>query len=591
MSKIKYKVTILFLVLLTSFSYSQQKFIVDLSDTTGHIFKITLFPERLTEKNRIYQFAASAPGTYELMDIGRFVRSFHAYDGNGKEIQTNQKSTNQWEISRPTRTKKLEYLISDTWHANVKDHAIFMMAGSSLEKDNSLINGHCIFGYFEGMQSEPIYIKIKTPSGWKIGTPLNKNKNGYFIAENYDRVVDSPILAGRLSEAGTKIGKCLIKIYTYSKTDLLKSSGILNSVTDILNAEDNFTKGLPVDHYTFLFHFENITNGAWEHNYSSEYIYKEDSLTDLYKENLRTVISHEFFHIITPLNIHSQIIEPFNFVNPVMSQHLWFYEGTTEWAAWILQLRAGIMSLDDYVKGLKRQMIMSDYFNKNLSLRDLSINAYKFPDQYQNIYMKGPVTAALLDILILKLSGGKRGLREVILELAKKYGVNKAFEENDFYDEIVSMTYPEVKTFLYKYIIRSDSLPLKEYLNWLGIVYQEFNGVDSSKIDLGFGLSVANNRIVVSNVPDTNSTKMREGDIINKLFTTTLTLENVQDAFMVMYGKKPGDILKFTLTRNGKDFEVDWKLPAAKRKHNFEIIKFPNPDQLALRNAWMKNLP
>jgi predicted metalloprotease with PDZ domain len=591
MNKNKYVISLLLIILTASLLYPQQKFIVDLSDTVTHTFNITLYPEQLTDKNKIYQFAASAPGTYELMDVGRFVRSFHAYDNNNKEIPTKQVSTNQWEISTPTQTKKIEYSVSDTWHPNIKVHDIYLMSGTNLEKDNALINPHCLLGYFEGMQSEPVYIKINHPADWETGTALSQNNEGYYTADNYDRAVDSPFLFGRLSEAETKIGKCLIKIYTYSKTDMVKSSDILTSVTDILNAEDKFTDGLPVDHYTFLFHFADIANGAWEHSYSSEYVLKETPIAELVKGSLNSYISHEFFHIITPLNIHSQLIEPFNFVNPVMSQHLWFYEGTTEWAAWILQLRAGVMSLDDYIRSLRRQLNTSDYFKKDLSLRDLSVNAYKYPDQYQNIYMKGPVTAALLDIYILKLSGGKKGLREIILELSKKYGIHKSFDENSFFDEIISMTYPEIKTFIDKYIIHAEPLPLKEYFGWLGIGYEESHGIDSTKFDLGFGVSVANNRIVIANVPDTTSTEMRNGDIINKLYDTPITLETAQTAFMLLRGKKPGDEIKLALTRDGKDFDVLWKLPVAHRKHFFEVSQSPTPEQLALREVWMKNLP
>jgi predicted metalloprotease with PDZ domain len=591
MNNSNYVISFLLIILTASLIYPQQKFIIDLSDTARHTFNITLFPEQLTDKNKIYQFAAAAPGTYEIMDVGRFVRSFHAFDNTNKEISTKQISTNQWEISTPTQTKKIEYSVSDTWHPDTKTHAIYLMSGTNLEKDNALINPHCLLGYFEGMQSEPVYIKINQPYGWETGTALAQNNEGFYTADNYDRVVDSPILLGKLSEAETKIGKCLIKIYTYSKTGMLKSSDILASVTDILNAEDKFTDGLPVDHYTFLFHFADVANGAWEHSYSSEYVLKEVPIEELVKGSLRTYISHEFFHIITPLNIHSQLIEPFNFVNPVMSQHLWFYEGTTEWAAWILQLRAGLMSLDDYLRGMRMQLITSEYFKKDMSLRDLSINAYKYPDQYQNIYEKGPVTAALLDIYLLKLSDGKKGLREIILELSKKYGVHKTFNEDTFFDEIVSMTYPEINIFIDKYIIHAEPLPLKEYFGWLGIDYEEFKGIDSSKIELGFGISVANNRIVIANVPDTTKTKMRSGDIINKLYDNPVTLENAQEAFMVLHGKKPGDEIKLILTRDGKDFDVFWKLPPAQKKHYFEISQSPTPEQLSLREAWLKNLP
>ena len=591
MKNSKYISLFLFIILTSSILYPQQKFIIDLSDTTTHTFNITLYPEQLTDKNKIYQFAASAPGTYELMDIGKYVKSFHAFDNAGKEIPTKQVTTNQWEISTPTQTKKVEYSVSDTWHSKTKTHAIYLMSGSSLEKDNSLINPHCLLGYFEGMQSEPVYVKINHPAGWETGTALTQNSEGYYVADTYDRVVDSPILLGRLSEAETKIGKCLIKIYTYSKTDMVKSSDILASVTDILNAEDKFTDGLPVDHYTFLFHFEDVTNGAWEHSYSSEYIYKEMPIEELVKGTLHGFIAHEFFHIITPLNIHSQLVEPFNFVTPVMSQHLWFYEGTTEWAAWILQLRAGLISLDDYLRNTRTELLTSEYFRKDLSLRDLSLNAYKFPDQYQNIYLKGPVTAALLDIEILKLSDGKKGLREVILDLSKKYGVRKTFDEDKFFDEIASMTYPEIKTFIDKYIIHAEPLPLKEYFSWLGIDYEELRGIDSTKFELGFGIGVAGQRIVIASVPDTNSTLMRTGDIINKLYDTPITIESAQTAFMQLHGKKPGDEIKLVLTRDGKDFDVLWKLVPAQKKHYFEVLPSPTPDQLALRDAWLHNLP
>ena len=153
------------------------------------------------------------------------------------------------------------------------------------------------------------------------------------------------------------------------------------------------------------------------------------------------------------------------------------------------------------------------------------------------------------------------------------------------------MTYPEIKTFIDKYIIHAEPLPLKEYFGWFGIDYEKLKGIDSTKIELGFGVSVANNRIVIADVPDTSNTEMRTGDIINKLYDIPITLESAQEAFMALRGKKPGDEIKLVLTRDGKDFDVYLKLPAAQKKHFFEVFQSPTPEQLALRDAWMKNLP
>jgi predicted metalloprotease with PDZ domain len=48
---------------------------------------------------------------------------------------------------------------------------------------------------------------------------------------------------------------------------------------------------------------------------------------------MKDVVSHEFFHIVTPLTIHSKEIHYFDYNSPKMSEHLWMYEGVTEYFA------------------------------------------------------------------------------------------------------------------------------------------------------------------------------------------------------------------------------------------------------------------
>ncbi len=159
-------------------------------------------------------------------------------------------------------------------------------------------------------------------------------------------------------------------------------------------------------HYTFLFHFGNISAGAWEHSYSSEYVCQEMPLATL-QDNYRPVVAHEFLHILTPLKIHSELVAKFNFVKPVMSRHLWFYEGVT----------------------------------------DLGVHCTEMQDQYLNIYMKGAIVAGLLDIKLLQLSHEKRELRKVIHQLSQIYGPNKSFSEKIFFLDFTKLTYPEIGDF------------------------------------------------------------------------------------------------------------------------------------------------
>jgi predicted metalloprotease with PDZ domain len=83
---------------------------------------------------------------------------------------------------------------------------------------------------------------------------------------------------------------------------------------------------LPIDKYAFLFYFTDKpslsgASGALEHSYSSFYFLPEADTSAIAQE-VRDVAAHEFFHIVTPLSIHSKEIGEFDFNNPKMSKHL-----------------------------------------------------------------------------------------------------------------------------------------------------------------------------------------------------------------------------------------------------------------------------
>ena len=585
---------ILFLFLFSAIpSLAQQKFYLDLNDRGNDIFTVTLLPQKLSEENRIYQFASTAPGTYERMDLGRFVRSFQAYDKDGNEIETKQESLNQWSISQPENVEKIIYEIEDTWDTPVDSDYVYRMGGSNIEDDNVLINGHCLFGYFHGMQSEPILVKIDYPDDWLAGTALKLNEDGYYEAETYDHIVDSPILLGNLTRESTTVSETKVDVFTYSKTGLIKSSDILGLIEDILKAEDDFTKGLPVDDYTFLFHFQDVSHGAWEHSYSSEYIYKEDSLTERLKQSIRETVAHEFFHIVTPLNIHSELVEKFNFEKPVMSQHLWLYEGVTEWASHILILRDSITTLEDYLNDLHRKIMYSDNFPDSISLTYLGVNAVDLHDQYINIYMKGAVVAALLDIRLLDLSNGERGLRDVINELSHKYGPKKPFNEKTFFDDFTAMTYPEIADFFNRYVKGTEPLPLKEYYEKIGINYVKEGGYDSSQISLGIQVGFDGENFIIAKVDDESpySDILKAGDIIDKVDGEKLSMANVQKIFsQISKTHKIGDKIEMTVLRDDEPIDLELTLIARKNNHIFSVNENATEKEIELRNAWMRNL-
>lgn len=448
---------------------------IDLNRRADDLFHVTLRVSGLGPGNAVYQFASTAPGTYQVMNIGRYVKAFEALDAQGRRVPVEHISVNQWRLGDPARVRTIRYTVTETWDSPL-DHPIYKMCGTSIEADHVLINPHAVIGFPQGLQAAPIRLRLAYPAAWKVGTALKRTPDGVFVADTYDQLVDSPILLGRLTRARLTVTGVPIDVYAFSQTDKIKASQLLGAMSGMLNAAGHFLGKLPVDRYTFLYHFGGDGAGAWEHSFSSEYVLKEGEFSDSVGRRVTDIAAHEFFHIVTPLNIHSEIIEHFNFVTPVPSRHLWLYEGTTEWAAHAMQLRDGLKTPEEYLATLIRKMqIDHATFDTTYSLRELALTSYSDSGQaqYGNIYMRGALTAGLLDIRLLELSKGQRGLEDLIVDLTHRFGKRRAFPDSTFIDTLVAMTRPEVRDFFDHYVEDSQHLPVQEYYAKLGITLVE----------------------------------------------------------------------------------------------------------------------
>ena len=185
------------------------------------------------------------------------------------------------------------------------------------------------------------------------------------------------------------------------------------------------------------------------------------------------ISSHEFFHIVTPLTISSREVKEFNFNETHLSKHVWLYEGSTEYYAHHVQVWAGLKTPEQFLATLAQKINYSrSYFNDTFSFTELSKeSAGKWKPQYVNVYMKGALISACLDLYLLKLSGGQYGFKDLKHDLGVKFGKDKFFEDAVLFDEIEKLTYPEIKQFLLTYVEGSKPIPYEEYFGMAGVQY------------------------------------------------------------------------------------------------------------------------
>ncbi|MFH0734964.1 MAG: hypothetical protein V1773_11095 [bacterium] len=601
----KFNLPITILIIFTAYTFvfsqteeNQIKYQVKLNNVED-LFNVIVYPDEDLQIDSVFNFPITAPGIYANLNFGKYVKSFKVFNKNGEELKSTKINTNQWLIDKPNKIYKVVYDIEDTYDSELDNPKIPAMTGTALEEDFAIFNTFGILGYFEKTQNSPVVLELDYKNNWIVGTSLEKIDNNKYYAENYDKLADSPLLFGNLSFATEKVNNIDVNLYVYSPSKVISAKKLIFTVDTLLQSASEFVGFSPVNKYTFLMCLipdsirtkqGQFAGGALEHNQSSLYFLSNDEeSTSLIKD----VILHEFLHILTPLNVCSEQIKRFNFISPIPSQHIWFYEGVTEWASTIAQLRSGNKSLSQYLQKLTDYLRNSDTYDKNYSLSKMSLESYteKGLKQFINFYNRGAVVAALLDIKLLELSNGNKGLRELLLELVKEYGQKRTFKDKDFFEIIIKKTYPEIGKFISDYICDTKSLPLSEFFAEVGIEYVYEKASQSEKPSMGSNLGMNEvGEIVAKGVTNGTNYGLQENDVILELFGEKFTMENIKDVLAKKEGMKIGDHFPVKIKRNGVEIILDGVMMRITRRHVFEISQNPSASQLELREKWIKNL-
>ena len=611
---------------------SGYQYTVDLTRVVDDKVYVELTPPVIKSDEVTFYLPKMIPGTYAIEDYGRFVSEFKATDKKGKALAVENINTNAWKIKGASKLARITYWIEDSFDTKLEGPEIFQPAGTNIEENkNFVINSSGFFGYFGEMKETPFTVNVVRASDFygstgmipkKLGEPVssvslekgkpsNNKKVDVFQTESYDQLVDSPIMYANADTAIVQVGNTEVLIGSYSPNGVVNSKQIANSVREVLMAQKEFLGGtLPVDKYAFIFYFTDqpvYSYGALEHSYSSFYFMPERTIEQM-NQQLRDFAAHEFFHIVTPLTIHSEEIGNFDFNDPEMSKHLWLYEGVTEYFAGSVQVKYGLISPEQYLGVLREKMITADQFEDEVPFTEISKKTLdEHKDQYYNVYMKGALIGMCLDIKMRKLSDGKYGMQNLVKDLARKYGKEASFKDDELFDEITSLTYPEIGEFLKRYVGGPEKLPLKEVFDLVGVTYVP----EESNMELSLGLennAVAIEQldgkpmIAIGNLEALNDQGkvlgFKTGDILIKMNGETIPdLGPEIGPFIEKHqiGLEEGKKLSYTVLRKNesgerveKELSTEVKKVSRPRRHVLKFNESASADQLAARKAWLK---
>ncbi len=585
---------------------------IDVKNIVNDQVSVSVFAPPIKSDTVIYNIPKIVPGTYSISNFGRYIDSLQAIDSNGTMLHVKKLDENRWEIIGAKNLDHLDYRVNDTFE-DAKS-GIFEPAGTNIDKGkNVVLNPYGFVGYFDGMKNMPYTLTVAKPENFYGETSLSRimvtDSTDVFAAKDYFELHDCPILYCEPDTASMMVGNTRIAVSVYSPGKKMSSTDVLETVEDLFPAAANYLGGtLPVDQYSILVYLMGGSSmsggmGALEHSTSTLFVLPDVPIGIL-GQTIKDVTAHEFFHIVTPLSIHSEQIADYDFMNPQMSAHLWLYEGCTEYAAQHVQVKEGLMPMDEFLTVMRNKFISASGYDTGIAFTEVSKKALdEHESQYGNVYQKGALIGMALDLKLRKLSDGAYGTQELMRDLSKAYGVDKPFVDSMLFSEIGRISgYSEVTEFLQRHVENPEPLPFEELLAYAGITFRDSiteKVISGGNFSLGYNPKTE--KMVVVDVKEMDAFGQSLGleyhDEIESWNGEVLNIENVQEVLNAFKKAiEPGEkVTVVVLRENGKGKKKTKKLKAKAlevertRKDVLEPMANPTAEQLKIRKSWINN--
>ena len=588
---------------------------IDLINVKDDKVMVEVNPGAFTAERVSFYIPKTVPGTYSADNYGKYVEGFRALDYNGKELPVSKIDDNTWGISNGKALDKVVYYVNDTYDTEEETNdPVFSPSGTNiLAGENFMLNLHGFVGYFGDLKEVPYELKISKPAKLVATTSMTKKPDGQtdttsdtFVAERYFEVIDNPILYAEPNIESFKINDITVTLSVYSPNGTYTASSLRDPMEKMMAAQKAFLGDIDgTQKYNIMLYLSTMEPndatgfGALEHHTSTVVVLPEAMTKERLEQAMVDVVSHEFFHIVTPLNVHSEEVQYFDFNDPKMSQHLWMYEGTTEYFANLFQIQQGLIDEDEFYQRIMDKISNAKSYDDTMSFTEMSKNILSEPyeENYPNVYEKGALINMALDITLRELSNGERGVLWLMKELSKKYGNNTPFDDDKLINEIVKMTYPEVQAFFDAHVIGNTPIDYNLYFNKVGLTTakeKEQSGYFLNGEVPFIDVDQANdNAVFVRKGIELNSfltdLGAQGGDVIKSINGTAINLETIRPIIGQSFGWTPETEINIILQRGEEEIAVS-KAVGTPTLNVEAIIPEENISerQSQLKEAWLK---
>jgi predicted metalloprotease with PDZ domain len=525
---------------------------------------------------------------YQVRDFSQFVNWIRAKDHAGHPLKLRAESGSRWHLEACSDGATVDY------EMYLDSLGPF---GTQLDTHHAFLNLAQVLMYPTDARDSPFAVRIdRLQPDWHIATPLTLD-TGFYRADNYDRLVDSPFEVSNFRESDfDEAGGHYRIIFDADPADY-DSDKIVANLHKIVAAATFWMNDHPYDTYTFFYHFPHgPAGGGMEHAYSTAIELNAETIQrSLYPFN--AVSAHEFFHLWNVKRIRPRTLEPIDYTRENFTRALWFSEGVTSTAEEIIQLRAGLMEERQFLSRLGEQIselenrpahLMQSAEESSLDCWLEGFDYYRRPERSISYYNKGELLGFMLDLAMRNASHDQASLRELFQWMNANYAKKGRYfdDSNGVREAAEAVTHADLDWFFTKYVAGTDDIPWNDFLRYVGL---RVDSLTVSVPDPGF---VASRNfdgpmsvIEITSGGEAERAGLQTGDIITEIQGKPATEESNQQLALL----NPGDPIIVKVRSHGGEHELRWKM-AGHQAVSFQVNDLDKitPEQRRHRAAWLE---
>lgn len=538
------------------------------------------------------------PGSYLVREYPRFVQEMRAVGDGEKPLTWTKTKKNRWTIdTTETETVQVSY--------RVYGHELSVRT-NWIDADLAVLNGAATFMVPLDKLTQSIGVEVELPAKWERSVcplPSDENRPHVYLADNFDQLVDSPILCGHCELYPFQVDGINHYLVNLGDTELWDGQRAANDLKKVVAAHKAFWGELPYANYYFL----NVILGAGgglEHDNSTLIMSGRRSMNSpqSYRRWL-SLCSHELFHAWSVRRLRPKALMQYDYENEVYTRELWIAEGITSYYQDLLLARAGLITSSQLLQSLSAEIRATESRPGNLvqSLTDSSFDSWiDFYRPHENsvntsvsYYSRGAVAGLMLDCELRRRSAGKVSLDDVMLEVYRRFR-ESGYENHDFQEICNELTDADFSQWFQDHIEQTKAFDYAKSLSVFGLSLSEAESGRAEaegesprraeSVTMGVTLRDTDGQARISALR-AGSTGAASGlNLDDEVIAVGDRRVNAASFAEELRGLKPGETVKLLVSRRGQLRGFDVQVEAGVvEKWRLTRVRRPNRQQ---RNQW-----